>query len=332
MVNRLKVPEEWKEAISKAKGAKISLVIGETDAGKSTLVKFLHSQLGGSIIDSDVGQSDIGPPAVVALSEDGKELSDGYFVGSTTPSGHFLEMIVGTKRMAERANFPVFVDTTGMVHGPPARVLKTQKIESLQPDLLILLGDGLGYYRGFESVGMDVINLPVSKHVEPRSREKRRNARRKAFRSYFSNSEVKTIDLSEVGLERTILGSGVDVTEEVFRILNVQVGRSEKFGDRLILVTEGQINPKIRRMVKEDLSVGRVDVVRESDFKNLLVGLVGRENNFLGIGILENLNFDSLQAEVIMPMGVARRIRSVQFGSIKVRRDGEELGFVSIPR
>lgn len=191
MKNQLKVPNKWKKAIDKAKESEVSITIGETDSGKSTLVKFLHDEFGGSIIDSDVGQSDIGPPAVISLSKTGREMSDGYFVGSTTPRGHFLEMIVGTKRMVERADPPTFIDTTGMVHGPPARALKTQKIESLQPDFILLLGRNLDYYHTFETVGIDVVDLPIPKGARSRSRKERRNSRIKAFQKYFSNSEKK---------------------------------------------------------------------------------------------------------------------------------------------
>lgn len=331
MRNQLKVPEKWKEATKKAKGSKISLIIGETDTGKSTLVKFLQSKLGGSIIDSDVGQSDIGPPAVIGLSKNGKRLSDGYFVGSTTPSGHFLEMVVGTKRMAERADFPAFIDTTGMVHGSPARTLKTQKIESLQPDLIFLLGDNLDYYHTFENVGIDVVGLPISKGVRSRSRKERKNSRRKAFQKYFSNSEKKTVNLSEIGLVRTILGNGRDVTKEVSEMVGAQIHRSEKSSGSLFLVTNKKIRSKIQEKMKKTFHVKGIESTKPSNFKSLLVGLVGKENNFLGVGILENLNFDSFQATVLMPRDTIERTASIQFGSMKVRRDGKELGFVSIP-
>ncbi|KXA90818.1 hypothetical protein AKJ63_02175, partial [candidate division MSBL1 archaeon SCGC-AAA259D18] len=123
------------------------VVIGKTDSGKSTLVRFLHKKLGGCIVDSDVGQSDIGPPTTIGLSKDGETMSEGYFVGSTSPAGHFSKMIMGTKRMIEKGFPSIFVDTTGMVYGQRGRALKTQMVKSLNPDHLIILGNGkLDYF------------------------------------------------------------------------------------------------------------------------------------------------------------------------------------------
>lgn len=332
MGTKLEVPVHWRKAIDKVNQAKISLVIGETDSGKSTLVSFLHNKLGGSIIDSDIGQGDIGPPTTIALSTDGEEMLDGYFVGSITPSRHFCEMLIGTKRMVERASTPIFIDTTGMVHGSAARALKTGKIEFIEPDLLILLGDGeLDYYYTYKRVGIDVIGLPKSKNAKKRSRAERRKARKKAFQEYFADSEQRRIDLERLGLERTIVGSGENISEEISELVDVKVYRAERLGDTILLISDrSRIRPTTYKNVKRRMGVEKFNILKASDFENLLVGLVGRKNDFLGIGIMEDLDFDSFQATIFLPRNTVKRVASIQLGSIRVDRYGEELGLISL--
>lgn len=127
------------------------------------------------------------------------------------------------------------------------------------------------------------------------------------------------------------MGSGRNVTEEISEMVETQIYRSEKSSDSLFLVTDKKINSKTQEKMKKTFQVREIEFAKPSNFKNLLVGLVGRENKFLGVGILEKINFDSLQATVLMPRDTIGRIASIQFGSMKVRRNGKELGFVSIP-
>ena len=66
--------------------ARVSVVIGASDAGKTTLIAALASELASrgepvGVVDSDVGQSEIGPPATVGLGRSPRGSS-----GRPTPS------------------------------------------------------------------------------------------------------------------------------------------------------------------------------------------------------------------------------------------------------
>jgi len=64
--------------------------LGPTDAGKSTLCWWLAGELAGrgsvALVDADVGQSRIGPPAAVGWLKLGTATSGFYFVGATNPA------------------------------------------------------------------------------------------------------------------------------------------------------------------------------------------------------------------------------------------------------
>lgn len=148
-----------------------ALLLGGTDSGKSTLVRELANRALAAgrrvgIVDADVGQSDVGPPTTIGLGLiDAPIALSGpihasrlYFVGDTTPARHLLPAVVGTALMVRAARAQrcdlILVDTTGMVTGRLASVLKFHKIQAVQPRTLVaiqkqselegLLAPGLG--------------------------------------------------------------------------------------------------------------------------------------------------------------------------------------------
>ena len=72
-MNNIDIPEDWERVADRIKqDTKIGIVIGKIDSGKTTLCKFLiHKWTASGIrvgyVDSDLGQSTLGPPATVGL-------------------------------------------------------------------------------------------------------------------------------------------------------------------------------------------------------------------------------------------------------------------------
>jgi polynucleotide 5'-hydroxyl-kinase GRC3/NOL9 len=136
--------------------AGVVMVIGTSDAGKTTLVAALASELASrgahvGVVDSDVGQSEIGPPTTVGLGRVSTRLArlaDAtliafQFVGVTSPARDIGGVVEATRRMVARARGErldhVLVDTSGLVSGWPGRLLKERKIEAIDPDVVIVL-------------------------------------------------------------------------------------------------------------------------------------------------------------------------------------------------
>ena len=128
----------------------VIFLLGGLDSGKTTLARRIAAEgldAGATVavIDADVGQSTVGPPTAVGLRlcrnpsdlelDALAEADEIAFVGSTSPQGHLLPLAVGARRLLDRARAEgadlVVVDTTGLVTGVYAQVLKFQKIELL---------------------------------------------------------------------------------------------------------------------------------------------------------------------------------------------------------
>jgi polynucleotide 5'-hydroxyl-kinase GRC3/NOL9 len=201
------IPGDWMdliEAVHRKKGT--VLILGASDTGKSTLAHFLVVKLcqrGNvvALVDGDIGQSVLGVPTTIglALFDSGpKQLEDiqliaSYFVGSISPRGHMLEMLVGIKKIADRASQLnpgiIVIDTTGFVSGETAWELKFQKVDLLKPAHLI----GLQRRKEIEDFlrphqfrpDMVIHRLKIHDKVSIKSPEQRRSNRSRKFAAYF---------------------------------------------------------------------------------------------------------------------------------------------------
>jgi polynucleotide 5'-hydroxyl-kinase GRC3/NOL9 len=213
---------EWYEVLNvirKEKG--IVILLGATDAGKTTLAKFLIAQLSSrrikvAFVDADIGQSYIGPPTTigVVLFESPPDLEniqphEIFFIGSTTPEENLPLHLKGVRRMVDKAITygaeVVLVDTTGLISGEVGIELKIRKINLLAPcSILVLqrfeeLEDILALIKG--NPLLKIHPLPVSEETQSRSKEARRIYRTRKFQEYFKGSEIKDLMIKGIPLE-----------------------------------------------------------------------------------------------------------------------------------
>src|SRR3989338_5039186 len=160
-MNTIDIPREWEQVADRIKqDAKTCgvtcIVIGKIDSGKSTFCKYLThtwtaSEIRVGYVDSDVGQSTIGPPTTVGLKifntpphQHGySNLLALHFVGNTSLEGFLLQILHAVKRMVDKSHQQgsqiTLVDTTGFIDGPVARIFKLCKIEMLRSQWIIAL-------------------------------------------------------------------------------------------------------------------------------------------------------------------------------------------------
>ena len=192
-----------------ATAARVVVLLGGLDSGKSTLGRTIAKAAieAGRIVaflDADLGQKTVGPPTSVTLrmlrdasdleSESMARLDAMYFVGSTSPQGQLLPLVVAAGRLLARARDEgadlVVVDTSGLVSGVYGQILKYHKIELLQPDVVVGLQRGeeldplMGIVQRF--FPCEVVALPVLPEVRSTSVDERAQNREAAFRAYFT--------------------------------------------------------------------------------------------------------------------------------------------------
>jgi polynucleotide 5'-hydroxyl-kinase GRC3/NOL9 len=199
------------------------MVVGASDTGKSTLACYLYQELCSrgclaAYLDADIGQSTLGLPTTLNLalaSEPGDDRfppqgpSVTYFVGSITPRGHMLPMVIGAHRLQQRAlklgAEAIVVDTTGLVDkAQGGKALKQWKVELLRPMVVI----GLQRRHELEPIlwplrrdgWVRCVELPVSPYVVERSREARIGRRQQRLARYFAGAPLQRLVLRQMAI------------------------------------------------------------------------------------------------------------------------------------
>jgi polynucleotide 5'-hydroxyl-kinase GRC3/NOL9 len=287
-------PKEWfdvLDVLEKEKG--IAIILGTTDTGKSTLAQFLiihlcQKGLKVALVDADIGQSFLGPPATIGLSvfksdPDWQLLlspPEIFFVGSTTPEGHFPIHLKGVKRMVDKVPSygaeVTLVDTTGFILGEAGKELKRKKIDLLSPRFILALQKSneiehvLDHYK--ENPLYKIVRMPLSDQVKPKSIEERRINRTNKFQEYFKHSVTQELTIEEVQIEGEVLDPNGDVLPFDWAL---------------------RIN-------------------------GLLIGLKDSHDETLALGVIRNYFEEKKVARVLTPLREMERVKTIQLSSLKV--------------
>jgi polynucleotide 5'-hydroxyl-kinase GRC3/NOL9 len=333
---------EWWDSILKEIPDKTVMFIGRVDSGKSSSILYLANKLlldgtRVSIIDSDIGQSDLGPPGVISSSNlrdpvYQMKLLDPefmYFIGDKSPRGHLLQVLVGVwEALRNVKEKTVLINTTGFIDGAAARTLKKLKMELVQPDIVVLIERSEGELKHIARnvpTGAKVVTVRSPVRDLPKDREYRSLCRKVLFRRYLEGGSRRLFDLREVRVENTFLFTGNERREYapfLSELLGSEVIWVEESADMLLILTEGYAE-RVRVKKLGDLMRKEVKCAPINVYKNLYVGLKFNRR-CSGVGIMESFDPLTGRAEILTRYG--GDVDSIIFGFIRLSEDGEELG------
>ncbi len=293
----ISAPNEWfglLDVLEEGRG--IAILLGTTDTGKTTLAKFLISHLCQrglkvGLVDADIGQSLLGPPATIGLAvfkshPDWNVVMSPpeiFFVGSTTPEGHFPIHLKGVERMVDKLSSygpeVILIDTTGFVSGEAGKELKRRKIDLVSPRFILALQKDdeieplLGQYK--ENPLRRIYRLPLSEQVRVRSMEERRTNRANKFRDYFKDSVIQELAIEEVRIEGEVFdpNGALLPLDWSLRIKGLLIGLKDENGDTLALgMLRGYLEEKKKITVLTPLrEIQGVKTIRLSSLRPILL-------------------------------------------------------------
>jgi polynucleotide 5'-hydroxyl-kinase GRC3/NOL9 len=348
------VPEDWKvsaENVVHHKKPCLVMVIGAVDCGKTTFCTHLsnYSQRSGLkvvVIDADIGQSDIGPPATISLGVLSAPLTDIFvlraesifFVGLTNPSSVVARITYGLASLKSQAlNLDadlVIVDTDGWVQGDGAIEYKVSLAKCLEPNIIIGIqqeNELEPILTALEKTGFVIIRMKPSPNIKRRDREERRKLREQAYRKYLRGATLRLLPLNWVKTEYTYVGSGRPLTVEEIVELEKTLAHTIVYSEEtpsiiLIVFRKGgsTIGNKLASL-SEKLGK-RVHVIIAGEEEGLLVGLLGPNRKFVGLGILSGIDYERRTLKVLTP--TKNQIAFVQFSQVKLDKDGREVEII----
>jgi polynucleotide 5'-hydroxyl-kinase GRC3/NOL9 len=263
------------------------MLAGDTDTGKTTLSTFLANVALGlgmkpCVVDGDVGQGDIAPPAAMGaatISKTVTDLRDAYanlfeFVGSISPVG--LERVAAAKlaRITDRSGSlgdVRIVNTDGYARNGGVSY-KVMIANRLQPDAIICVGDNQELAGALESARHRVLRAPSSSQAV-KSRSERIGRRLDQFLLH--------------------VGSGT-AGAELSQVKFVYMGR--------IFSPRHLYNPPLAQLDPRNI-------------RGMFVGL-GSRNNVSGFGIVTSLSFGKIRIQT----GV-RGFTRIYLSNVRLSRD-----------
>lgn len=320
-MERLLWPREWAflgEALRDFRGTIVA--IAPSDRGKTTLVRLLvrmFLQEGRRVgwVDTDPGQSHIGPPTTLGASVllgqvDVKDLLfTPYFrfFGDITPERDiiaFAYLALDLVRAVQKRSDVVLVDTCGLFHSPLGYYLKTFKIRLINPEIVLAIGEKEEFAPFAPFLRERLLVLPVPSGVLEKCHEARRGHRRKLFALYFSAGKEIYLPVEKLRFSLPCYPSFF-----LWEAERVDGGmRFVSFGEEVFL-SFAEKEPGV------------------------VCGLFGDGGQELGLGILERISWEEGILSIWGVQCVPGRIEAIVPGVVKVTRDGEEKGryYTSFP-
>jgi polynucleotide 5'-hydroxyl-kinase GRC3/NOL9 len=282
----------WAEEIEKCKSKigneyKKIMILGPTDSGKSTLAVLLsnialsmNKKVG--ILDGDVGQADLTPPAFIGckiLKEGIFDLRDVY-ADFVIPIGLIdvsidEELII--KSMKKALEYfkdvdTVIINTDGYIEGPGI-AYKIKLIKEMNPNAIFLIGND-ELKTKFSSLNCEIVNLKIPPAIG-KDRTTRVLRREMQYAKFISTNSRINIDLKTLSFG--FLG-------RIFKNLKYELGS---------ISLESEEGYKIRIFSSREFSI----VINEA-FKTvyipievlegMLVGLE-KDGNIVGYGMIEKI-------------------------------------------
>ena len=304
----MRTGEPWRrtiEAILDTRG--IAIMLGPVDVGKTTTATAIanaavRARRRTTVVDSDIGQSDIGPPTTVGVAVARRPVrwmnqlpvTTAYFVGDTSAQDVARHLIGGTVRSVEwareRRAEVVVVDTTGWVEGPTAVAAKLTKIRRIAPQHVVALQRGGEVEPILARLprGITVHRLRPSPGVRSRSREVRRAIRALRFARYFAHARRHMLDLGALPTSRPAMH-------------------------------KGRVVPQLRMLTE----------IPRAALRHLLVGLADREGWLRAVGSVVEVAPARQTVAVVAPLGSLEGVCALQWGVLRVAPSGLEEGRLS---
>jgi len=348
------IPISWIEAADQVLGREkpvTVMVVGGVDSGKTSFSAYLANRAlkerrSVALIDADLGQSDVGPPSTIGSCRLTKPVIDPFeigaesicFIGVTSPSGAVTKVIEGIKGMKEKALKRgvgvLIINTDGWIEGEDAVRYKVALAKEIKPNLLVGIQEQseLTFLLGalIETQNLAVESSPA---VRKRDREERKLLRELGYKKYLRGARTESFPLSWIKVTGVPFGTGILPSRERIKRIEELLAATPLYCEEtpgfvfIALDEEQWVDEELAKVLEQRLKK-RVKVVREGDEEGLLVALHDADENFLGIGVLEAIDYERKVVKVFTPVG--GNIASLHVGRIKLGKKGREIGLSDV--
>lgn len=342
------IPREWHKLIQKINNNSLKkiIVLGEMDTGKSFFITYMANKLiqlnkKVGVIDSDLGQSDIGPPGTIGFTIlnqpimflNNANITGMEFIGSHSPGLHMVTTIVQFNKIINKCSKLcdiMLINTSGWVTGDGGRLLSRAKIDILNPDIIVLMQRKKDCEHLVKNIfpPEKVIRLTASKKASETSKGEREKLRNLSSKNYFKNAKIISLKLNNIETDKCFFKSGEQIND-LEKIIRQKILFAEKYSsyEGTLIITEKKLKASEIKTIRNN---GYINIknLTPAFSDEALVGLRNKQHELLDIGIIKKINFLNNQIKIITPYnGNKNKIKIIQFGALKYKHNGTENGF-----
>jgi polynucleotide 5'-hydroxyl-kinase GRC3/NOL9 len=350
------VPSSWDSSCDELRNIQtkpiVAMILGAVDSGKSSFCTYLvNKQLlekcKVTVLDGDLGQSDIGPPCTVAYAPVTRRITDlfslhaknAFFVGVTSPAGAINKVIEGLstlkKELLEANPDVVVINTDGWIEGEDATYYKIKLVEELNPDIIFFIqqkDELMSISNALEKFKKVIVESPGA--IRQRSSEKRRNLRELGYIKYLRNAKVQSYPLGWLQIEENeTFGLGKRrvsdrYARQIYDLLGMKPLHFTENNNRISIIIGKKRWIKEENLQKvEEFTKKKAVVIRKGEEEGLLIAIYNSKKEFLGIGILQEIDYLRKAIKILTP--VSEEASIVTIGAVKLDKNMKELPYFS---
>jgi polynucleotide 5'-kinase involved in rRNA processing len=174
-------------------------------------------------------------------------------------------------------------------------------------------------------------NLAIesSPAVRKRDREERKLLRELSYKKYLKGATVESFPLNWIEISGVTFGTGAKPSQERMNKIAEHLGTTPIYCEEtpntifMVLTKEQWADEEIAASL-EVLMKKKIKIVWQGDEEGLLVALHNKDENFLGIGILQEIDYERRVLKIFTR--VKSGVASILVGQMKLDRTGKELG------
>jgi polynucleotide 5'-hydroxyl-kinase GRC3/NOL9 len=349
------IPPSWENVSEEliSRGTLLTImVVGDVDSGKTSFCTYLanialEKKLKVAVIDADLGQSDVGPPAAIGFSRITNPVKDlfdveaenAYFIGLTSPSKvteDVIEKMCSLKTTALKYDLDLLiVNTDGWVDGEEAAAYKIKLIETIAPDIVV----GIQHENELSLILTElkerkVFSVDSPSVIRARDREKRKILRELSYKKYLKNAKIRSFPLNWTNVEGALFKTKNHPVEPLKKIRGLFETYPVYFEETptcvFLVLRKGQwIDEHSFGKIENDYGK-RVKIIREGDEEGLLVAFQDGDGRFLGVGVLRSIDYRRLVMKVYT--SVYKNVATILVGQMKLDEKGREIGVAPVFR
>ena len=272
---------------------------------------------GAEYVCLDPGNADTGPPCRT-FRHDGEKTRDWCFSGTTEAVRDPLRTMAAAWRLTADLKPDANILMASPYGGPLARQLALSIAQLLKPKK-ILVPEGSELESLSWPIGAETVPLPAS--LPKMVLESQRRAR---WLELFERAETHTIDLSQVAVEGTRIGSGRKVS------LAGWTGWAEATGNTLHLVGQQELDEDKVPQYLDQSHMSRLNVVAAEQYEGLCCSVATQEGEDFGFGTIQKFLPERSQFIVLCDAVAPAPARILKIGSMRIDGLGREMGHADL--